>query len=154
MRTYELTPLFRTTIGFDRFANYVDAGTRRGDHNGSYPPYNIDKTGETDYRLTMAVAGFGTDDLEVTQQQSRLLISGRALAEHEGVRYLHRGIARPAFERRFELADGVKVTGASLENGLLVIDLAREIPEALKPRRIAIESAPRRRGKRIERKAA
>ena len=154
MRRYDLTPIFRTTIGFDRFANHVDARARRGDHDGSYPPYNIEKAGETDYRLSMAVAGFGADDLEVSQQRSRLLITGHALTEGEGVRYLHRGIARRAFERRFELAEGVKVTGASLENGLLVIDLVREIPEALKPRRIAIENVGWRRRKKIERKAA
>jgi len=154
MRTYDLTPYFRTSIGFDRFANHVDAGARRDGHDGSYPPYNIEKVGETDYRLTMAVAGFGADDLEVTQQESRLLITGRGLSECEGARYLHRGIARRAFERSFELADGVKVSGASLENGLLVIDLVREIPEALKPRLIAIENTGRRGSKKIERKVA
>ncbi len=139
MRTYDLTPLFRSTIGFDRWSNLFDAAFR-GETNGvSYPPYDIEKLGEDAYRITMAVAGFGEDDLDVTVQDNLLVVSGKSAEEREnGTRYLYRGIAARAFERRFSLADHVQVTAASLANGVLTIDLVREVPESLKPRRIAI----------------
>jgi molecular chaperone IbpA len=132
--------LLRSTIGFDRFNWLLEAGAKLDENALSYPPYNIEKTGEDDYRISMAVAGFKPDDIDVTAKENTLVISGRALPEHEGVTYLHRGVAGRAFERRFELADTIKVVGASLENGLLHVDLVREIPEALKPRKIAIEA--------------
>ncbi len=140
MRTYDLTPLLRSTIGFDRFNWLLEAGAKLDENALSYPPYNIEKTGEDDYRITMAVAGFSAEDIDVTAKENTLVISGKALPEREGATYLHRGVAGRAFERRFELADTIKVVGASLENGLLHVDLVREIPEALKPRRIAIEA--------------
>ena len=137
----DYSPLLRATIGFDRMMDLLDS-VQRSDVP-SYPPYNIEKTGDEDYRISMAVAGFGEDELEVTVQENSLLIEGRkekAEDEKEESAYLHRGIATRSFQRRFELADHIKVVGASLENGLLHIDLAREIPEAKKPRSIAIES--------------
>ena len=140
MRTYDLTPLLRSTIGFDRFNWLLEAGAKLDENALSYPPYNIEKTGEDDYRITMAVAGFSADDIDVTAKENTLVISGKALPGREGATYLHRGVAGRAFERRYELADTIKVVGASLENGLLHVDLVREIPEALKPRTIAIEA--------------
>ena len=136
MDRFDFSPLFRSTIGFDRLARLVDTATRVDNTALSYPPYNIEKTGEDSYRLTMAVAGFSRDELDLTVQESTLVISGKA--QDEAGRYLHRGIARRAFERRFSLADHIKVTGASLDNGLLHVDLVREIPEAAKPRTIKI----------------
>jgi len=135
MDSFDLSPLFRSTIGFDRLARLADAATRV---DASYPPYNIEITGENAYRLTMAVAGFGSDDLEVTVKENALLVDGKAKKEDDKTRYLHRGIARRAFERRFQLADHIKVVGASLDNGLLHVDLARELPETMKPRKIEI----------------
>ena len=141
MDRFDFSPLFRSTIGFDRLARLVDTATRVDSTALSYPPYNIEKTGEDSYRLTMAVAGFSRDELDLTVQESTLVISGKAQGEDEANRYLHRGIARRAFERRFSLADHIKVTGASLDNGLLHVDLVREIPEAAKPRQIKIGEA-------------
>ena len=138
MDRLDFSPLFRSTIGFDRLARVVDAATRVDSTALSYPPYNIEKTGEDAYRLTMAVAGFSREELEITSQENTLLVSGKAKEEADNGRYLHRGIARRAFERRFSLADHIKVTGASLDNGLLHVDLVREIPEAAKPRQIKI----------------
>lgn len=140
MRTFDLNPLLRSGIGFDRFDRLFENLSRQDEAAAGYPPYNITKAGEDDYRISMAVAGFKPDDIDVTAKENTLVISGRALPEHEGVTYLHRGVAGRAFERRFELADTIKVVGASLENGLLHVDLVREIPEALKPRKIAIEA--------------
>ncbi|HEX3535138.1 MAG TPA: Hsp20 family protein [Stellaceae bacterium] len=143
MDRFDFSPLFRSTIGFDRLARLVDTATRVDSTALSYPPYNIEKTGDDAYRLTMAVAGFSRDELDITVQENTLVISGKAQGEDEANRYLHRGIARRAFERRFSLADHIKVTGASLNNGLLHVDLVREIPEAAKPRTIKIgEAAP------------
>lgn len=148
MTTFDFSPLFRSTIGFDRVARLFDALDRAED-NG-YPPYNIEVTGQDAYRITMAVAGFGDDDVEVTAQENRLTIKGKAKPE-SGTKFLHRGIARRAFERRFELADHIEVTGASLDHGVLYVDLVRELPEAMKPRSIKIAtSAP----KAIDAKAA
>ena len=140
MDRFDFSPLFRSTIGFDRLARLVDTATRVDSTSLSYPPYNIEKTGDDAYRLTMAVAGFSRDELEITVQESTLVISGKAQVDDEAGRYLHRGIARRAFDRRFSLADHIKVSGASLDNGLLHVDLVREIPEAAKPRTVKIAS--------------
>jgi molecular chaperone IbpA len=152
MTQFDLSPLFRSTIGFDRMARMLDAMERRAEPDG-YPPYNIEKTGEDAYRISMAVAGFGDDDIDVTVEDNRLTIKGKAAPDGEGVRYLHRGIGRRAFERRFELADHILVTGASLDNGLLHVDLVREIPEAMKPRQIKIATGERG-PKAVEQKVA
>jgi len=139
MDRFDFSPLFRSTIGFDRLARMVD-GAARFDAAPAYPPYNIESTGDDSYRLTMAVAGFSRDELDITVEKNSLVISGKAHKEEEETqgRYLHRGIARRAFERRFSLADHIKVNGASLDNGLLHVDLVREVPEEAKPRQIAI----------------
>jgi molecular chaperone IbpA len=141
MDRFDFSPLFRSTIGFDRLARMVDTATRVDSSSLSYPPYNIEKTGEDSYRLTMAVAGFSQDEIDVTVHENTLLVTGKAQSEEQNGRYLHRGIARRAFERRFSLADHIKVTGASLDNGLLHVDLVREIPEAAKPRQIKIAAS-------------
>lgn len=141
MNTFDLSPLFRSTIGFDRLMRLADAATRVDTTALSYPPYNIEKTGDDAYRLTMAVAGFAADDLELTVHENALIVKGKGRGDDETGQYLHRGIARRAFERRFSLADHIKVVGASLDNGLLHVELVREVPEALKPRTIAITAA-------------
>jgi molecular chaperone IbpA len=154
MRSVDLTPLTRATVGFDRMMNLLDAQTRL-DNGDGYPPYNIEKTGDDDYRITMAVAGFGEDDLDVTVKENSLTIGGKkADAGKNEVKYLYRGIATRGFERRFELADHIKVTGARLENGILSLDLVREVPEAMKPRSIEISGARATRPKVIEGTAA
>jgi molecular chaperone IbpA len=140
MNAFDFSPLFRSTIGFDRLMRLADTATRVDPAANSYPPYNIEKTGDDAYRLTMAVAGFGPEDLDVVVQDNALLVSSKAKKEEANGRYLHRGIARRAFERRFQLADHIKVVGASLDNGLLHVELVREIPEAMKPRTIAIQA--------------
>ncbi|MGO8868748.1 MAG: Hsp20 family protein [Alphaproteobacteria bacterium] len=150
MRTFDLSPLFRSTVGFDRMSQLLDSALRVDEAQLSYPPYNIEKTGEDSYRITMAVAGFGQDDLSIVSQENSVTISGKAQEVPEGVEYLHRGIARRAFQRRFELADHIKVKGAELVNGLLHLDLVREVPEEQKPREIKISAAP----KSVEAKAA
>ena len=134
--TFDFTPLFRSSIGFDRMLNVLEAASR-AETVDNWPPYDIAKLGEDDYRITMAVAGFSRDELTITQEQNMLMVSGQKEDEDAG-QYLHRGIAERAFRRRFELADHVRVTGASLVNGLLTVDLKREIPEEMKPRRIEI----------------
>ena len=139
MDRFDFSPLFRSTIGFDRLTRLVDAANRVDSTAVAYPPYNIEKTGEDAYRLTMAVAGFAPAELDVTVQENTLLVTGRAQTEDEnGSGYLHRGIARRAFERRFSLADHMKVVGDSLDNGLLHVNVVREVPEAAKPRTIKI----------------
>src|SRR5262250_3114332 len=138
MDRFDFSPLFRSTIGFDRLTRLVDAAARVDTAALAYPPYNIEKTGEDAYRLTMAVAGFSPDEVDVTVHENSLLVTGKAKKEDENGRYLHRGIARRAFERRFSLADHIKVVGANLVNGMLHVDLAHELPEAMKPRKIAI----------------
>ncbi len=150
MRTFDLSPLFRSTVGFDRMSQLVDAALTADEAQLSYPPYNIEKTGEDSYRITMAVAGFGQDDINLVSQENSLTVSGRSQDTVKNVEYLHRGIARRAFQRRFELADHIKVKGAELVNGLLHIELVREVPEEQKPREIKISSAP----KSVEAKAA
>ena len=137
MTTFDLSPLFRTAIGFDRLARLADAARTAADAP-SYPPYNIERTADDTYTLTMAVAGFGPDSIEITAQDNVLLVAGKAPQAADESRFLHRGIAGRAFERRFVLADHIRVEGANLENGLLHVALRREVPEALKPRRIAI----------------
>jgi molecular chaperone IbpA len=138
MDRFDFSPLFRSTIGFDRLARLADTATRIDSTAQSYPPYNIEKTGEDSYRLTMAVAGFSRDEIDITLHENTLIVTGKAQGADGSGRYLHRGIARRAFERRFSLADHLKVTGASLDNGLLHVDVVREVPEAMKPRTIAI----------------
>ena len=140
MRTFDFGPLYRTTVGFDRLFGLLDAATKGEDNASSYPPFNIEVTDEDAYRVTMAVAGFGRDDLSIEVRQNTLTISGKRETNGDERHYLHRGIAGRSFERRFELADHVKVANATLENGLLHVDLVREIPEEAKPRRIEIES--------------
>jgi molecular chaperone IbpA len=135
--TFDFSPLFRSTIGFDRLMQLADTATRF-ESGDTYPPYNIESTGENAYRLTMAVAGFAADEIDITVKESALLVSGRSKKEDEKKGYLYRGIARRAFERRFQVADHIKVVGASLDNGLLHVDLVREIHEAMKPRKIEI----------------
>lgn len=135
MNTLNLTPLFRTAIGFDRLARLMDAATPA---DISYPPYNIEKTGDDNYRLTMAVAGFGSDDIEMTVKENTLQISGRVAKDESKTETLYRGIAGRAFERRFVLADHIVIEGAELQNGLLHVALKRVVPEALKPRRIPV----------------
>ena len=140
MDRFDFSPLFRSTIGFDRLTRLVDAAARIDNTALAYPPYNIEKTGEDAYRLTMAVAGFSPEEIDVTVHQNALLVTGQAKKEDENGRYLHRGIARRAFERRFSLADHIKVVGASLVNGMLHVDLVHEVPESAKPRKIQIGS--------------
>jgi molecular chaperone IbpA len=138
MRTYDFTPLYRSAIGFDRLAQLFDEA-QRTEAQPSYPPYNIELVTEDRYRVTMAVAGFDRSELEIETERDQLRIVGRRQKEDTKHTYLHRGIAARDFEHRFQLADHVKVVGAKLENGLLSIELAREVPEALKPRKIAID---------------
>jgi molecular chaperone IbpA len=140
MTTFDFSPLFRSTVGFDRMQRMLESATRSDEANG-YPPYNIEKLEENAYRITMAVAGFGEADIEIEVKDSVLFVVGRQPEESTERSFLYRGIAGRAFRRNFQLADHVKVQGASLENGLLHIDLAREIPEAMKPRKIAINGA-------------
>lgn len=143
MRTIDLTPLYRSSVGFDRMASMLDA-MMTTDGGSTYPPYNIEKIGDDDYRITLAVAGFTAEDVSIETKQGDLVITGSKTprdADGDEARYLYRGIAERAFERRFKLADHVRVTGARMENGLLHVELVREVPEALKPRRIEIESA-------------
>jgi molecular chaperone IbpA len=139
MATIDFAPLFRTAIGFDRFIRMID--TAQDATATSYPPYNIERTGEDSYRLTMAVAGFGPDDIEMTVRDNTLIIAGRVANEAPKAEVLYRGIAGRAFERRFALADHIVVEGADLQNGLLHVGLKRVVPEALKPRRITIGGA-------------
>lgn len=137
MRTYDVAPLFRSSVGFDRLFDLLTQA-ERAEASAAWPPYNIEKVAEDAYRITMAVAGFTPDEIELTQHDTVLLVSGQRKGQEGERQYLHRGIAARTFRQTFNLAEHVKVTGASLENGLLTIDLKREVPEALKPRRIAI----------------
>ena len=141
MRTYDLSPLMRSTIGFDRIGRLLDMSTRPNEEALAYPPYNIEKSGEDAYRITMAVAGFAPAELTVTLSEGSLVISGRHAEEPQGATFLHRAIAARAFERRFDLADTIRVVDSRLENGLLHVNLVREIPEAKKPRQIPIVTA-------------
>lgn len=141
MRNLDLSPLYRATIGFDRMADLVDRALSSDGADVTYPPYNIEKTGDDSYRITLAVAGFSADDLSVELREGALIVSGRKAEPETERSYMHRGIATRAFERKFTLAEHIRVAGASNQDGLLHIDLIREVPEALKPRRIAIEKA-------------
>ena len=137
MTHLDLTPFYRSAIGFDRMANLVDTLFQTPDQSQpNWPPYNIEKRDETSYRITMAVAGFSQDDLDITIHEQKLIVTGKQKADDEGREYLYRGIAARQFERRFQLADFIHITGASMQDGLLHIDLEREIPEAMKPRKI------------------
>jgi len=140
MRSFDLSPLLRSTIGFDEFNRLFETALRGDASDVAYPPYNIEKVSEDAYRISMAAAGFSENDLDITLQDGVLVISGKAQAEDEDKarNYLYRGIARRAFERRFRLADTIKVVSATFENGLLNIDLKREVPEHMKPRKIEI----------------
>ena len=140
MNAFDFSPLFRSAIGFDRMARLVETA-RAAAEGPAYPPYNIEKTGEESYVLTMAVAGFGPNDIELTAHDNTLTVAGKAPQVTDNTRVLYRGIAGRAFERRFVLADHIVVEGATLENGLLHVALRREVPEALKPRRIEIAGA-------------
>jgi len=157
MRNFDLSPLYRSTVGFDRVFGMLDSlGSFEG-QAPTYPPYNIERTGENAYRVTLAVAGFGENDITIEVKEGTLNVSGakNEAAEGEGKEVLYRGIAARSFERRFQLADHVEVRGASLENGLLHVDLVREIPEAMKPRTIAINGGKARKvEKQVEAKVA
>jgi molecular chaperone IbpA len=140
MRTFDYSPFYRATVGFDRVFDLLDNVASQSGTNG-YPPYNIEKAGDNAYRIVMAVAGFAEAELNVTQKENELLVTGQAQNAQDEKQYLYRGIAGRNFERRFQLADHVKVTGAKLANGLLTIELQREIPEEKKPRAIPVEAA-------------
>ena len=151
MRTFDLTPLLRSSIGFDHIHRLTESLDRLSGSDVAYPPYNIEKLTDDDYRLSMAVAGFAQDQLDVTVEDDALTIAGKA-EDGDGEReFLHRGIARRAFQRSFQLAENIKVTGANLENGLLTVELAREVPEHKRPRSIDIKGGGK---KAIEKKAA
>ena len=138
MRSFDLSPLFCSSIGFDNLARVLDSVTRLDDAHFAYPPHNIVKSDADNYRITLAVAGFSPDEIDVQLENNTLTVKGRPTQENADVVYLHRGIAGRAFERRFELADHIQIDGARLENGLLHIDLKREVPDALKPRKIEV----------------
>lgn len=143
MRPYDFSPLYRNFVGFDRMANMIDiAATQAAKTGASYPPYNVVRLSEDSYRIELAVAGFTPDDIDIETHEGTLSVSGGQTpkAENDAAEYLHRGIAERGFERRFQLADHVRVTGADLSNGLLIINLVRDIPEALRPQKIAINS--------------
>ncbi len=141
MNTFDFSPLFRSTVGFDRLSRMLET-SMLNEQDSAYPPYNIVKVSDDQYRITMAVAGFAEDELDITSKENQLIVQGRAKERggEENVTYLHRGIAARAFERRFQLADHIKVAAAALENGLLTVSLVREIPEEMKPRKIQILS--------------
>ena len=142
MRAYDFTPLHRATVGFDRVADLMDRVLSAEVTNSTYPPYNIERTGDDEYRITMAIAGFSEADLEIEAKENTLLVKGNQATEEKSEgEMLFQGIAARNFERRFQLADHVEVRAANLENGLLHITLVREIPEAMKPRKISISSA-------------
>jgi molecular chaperone IbpA len=138
MRNFDLTPLYRATVGFDQIADLMDRVLTNDVSQTTYPPYNIEKTADDAYRISLAVAGFSDEDLSIEVRENSLFISGAKLKDDAPRAYLHRGIATRAFERRFQLADHVRVTGATHRDGMLNVDLVREMPEALKPRRIEI----------------
>jgi molecular chaperone IbpA len=142
MRTTDLSPYYRSSIGFDRMLDLLGA-EQRPRLEETWPPYDIERLGEERYRITMAVAGFGRDELSIVSEPNALLVEGKKSDDDSGRTYLHRGIAQRGFRRQFDLADFVKVAGASYENGLLSIELEQEIPEAMKPRRIEIGAAQR-----------
>ena len=140
MHALDFSPLYRSTVGFDRLFNLLDTTLRSDEPQASYPPYNIEVTSEDKYRVSFAVAGFAPEELTIEQRENTLFVAGKRAETKDQRQFLHRGIAARSFERRIGLADHVKVAGASLENGLLHIELVREIPEAAKPRRIEINN--------------
>ena len=154
MRHVDFSPLYRSTVGFDRLFSMLDT-LAQPESAQTYPPYNIERTGEDAYRITMAVAGFGENEISIEAHRNVLTVKGEKSEEtaNDGAELLYRGIASRAFERRFQLADHVEVNGATLKNGLLHVDLKRNVPEEMKPRKIAIGSAPAK-SKQIEAKAA
>ena len=142
MRNYDFTPLYRSTVGFDRLASMLDVALTADNGTNTYPPYNIEKAGENKYRITVAVSGFSENELNVEMREGQLVISAKKEEiSKDQVTYLHRGIAQRAFEKRFQLADHVRPIGAETRDGLLHIDLLREVPEALKPRKIEIANS-------------
>ncbi|MBK5946951.1 heat-shock protein [Rhodobacter veldkampii DSM 11550] len=150
MRSFDLSPLYRATVGFDRVADLMDRALTADLAQPTYPPYNIEKLGENAYRISIAVAGFAADDLSVELRDGALTVAAKKAEEAGGRTYLHRGIATRAFERRFALADHLRVTGATHADGMLHIDLVREVPEALKPRRIEISGPTTVEAKAVE----
>ena len=138
MTNFDLSPLYRSTVGFDHLFDMLDQASRV--QPATWPPYNIERVGEDQYRIVMALAGFEPDEIELVQKENMLLVAGQKHPDPEGIEVLHRGIATRAFRQTFNLADHMKVSGANLENGLLTVELKREVPEALKPRRIDISS--------------
>ncbi len=152
MRTFDLAPLYRATVGFDQVADLMDRVLTDTGSAPSYPPYNIEKLADDAWRISIAVAGFTDADLSVEVRENALIVSARKPADETPRTYLHRGIATRAFERRFHLADHVRVTGATTANGMLHIDLVREVPEALKPRRIEIANGDTVEAKAVESK--
>jgi molecular chaperone IbpA len=153
MRSYDFAPLYRATVGFDRIADLMDRVLTSDVAQPSYPPYNIEKTADAAYRISLAVAGFSEDELNVEVKEHALIVSAKKAEDQGQTTYLHRGIANRAFERRFQLADHIRVTGASHENGMLHIELVREVPEALKPRRIEIANSQTVDAKVVENKS-
>ncbi|MCW9044012.1 MAG: Hsp20 family protein [Pseudopelagicola sp.] len=153
MRHFDFAPLYRSSVGFDQLASLMDRALSTDAGQPSYPPYNIEKTAEDSYRISIAVAGFSADDLGIEVKENALVVTARKAEEDTDTTYLHRGIATRAFERRFHLADHVQVIGASHADGMLHIDLEREIPEALKPRRIAIANGEKVQKDVVEAKA-
>lgn len=154
MRGFDFAPLYRASVGFDQIADLMDRVLSNDVPQPSYPPYNIEKTGEDGWRISIAVAGFSEDELNVEVRENSLIVTARKVQETEDRTYLHRGIATRAFERRFHLADHVRVTGASHSDGMLHIDLQREVPEALKPRQIEIANGDTVEAKVLEGKKA
>ncbi|MBI78258.1 MAG: heat-shock protein [Rhodospirillaceae bacterium] len=141
MTTFDFSPLFRSSVGFDSIPRLLDTAMRSADLSDTYPPYNIEKTEENSYRISIAVAGFGEKDLDITAKENMLIVKSRGQEAQDEAKYLYRGIAGRAFERKFQLADHIQVVGAELVNGLLHINLVREVPEELKPRNIKIRSS-------------
>lgn len=153
MVNFDFTPLYRSTVGFDRVPSLLKAASKVDVSDVSYPPYNIEKVGDDDYRIVVALAGFNSDDIEIVTEQNRLTLRGN-VKQSDNAEYLHRGIAGRSFERRFDLADFIEVRNATLENGLLTIELKRELPEKLKPRKIEIGSSTKSKAIQDNKKAA
>lgn len=153
MRSFDLTPLYRATVGFDQIADLLDRALATDVGQNSYPPYNIEKTADDGWRISIAAAGFAADELAIEVKDRALHVTTRKAEDDAERKFLHRGIATRAFERRFHLADHVQVTGALHENGMLHIDLIREVPEALKPRRIAIAAGEKTQANLVDAKA-
>ncbi len=149
MRSFDLAPLYRATVGFDQIADLMDRALSADPSQSTYPPYNIEKTDDDRYRISIAVAGFSEADLSVEVRENALIVSAKKTSDEGERKFLHRGIATRAFERRFTLADHVQVTGATNSEGMLHIDLTREVPEALKPRRIEIQTSDAIEGKAV-----